>query len=106
MQTQTAMKLNPIAANQTEIEHGNGVTVFFSYKTPVAVFVPGQGALCTTTKYSRTTKERDEARQHADKLAEQLKQCLHTLPLHSSNPVIRQIITESWQTISAYEAAQ
>ncbi len=43
---------------------------------------------------------------HADKLAEQLKQCLHTLPLHSKNPVIRQIITESWQTISANEAAQ
>ncbi len=43
---------------------------------------------------------------HADKLAEQLKQCLHTLPLNSKNPVIRQIITESWQTITAYEAAQ
>ncbi len=41
---------------------------------------------------------------NADKLAEQLKQCLHTLPLHSSNPVIRQIITESWQTITAYES--
>ncbi len=51
------MKLNPIAANQNEVEHDNGVTVFFSYKTPVAVFVPGQGALCTTTKYSRTTSK-------------------------------------------------
>lgn len=51
------MTLNPIAANQTEVEHDNGVTIFFSYKTPVAVFVPGQGALCTTTKYSRTTSK-------------------------------------------------
>lgn len=51
------MKLNPIAANQTEVEYGNGVTVFYSYKTPVAVFVPGQGALVTKTKYSRTTSK-------------------------------------------------
>ena len=41
---------------------------------------------------------------HADKLAEQLKQCIHTLPLHSKNPVVRQIISESWQTIVAYES--
>lgn len=51
------MKLNPVGSNQTEIEHDNGVTVLFSYKTPVAVFVPGKGALCTSTKYSRTTSK-------------------------------------------------
>ena len=49
--------LNPIAANQTEIERSDGVTVFYSYKTPVAVFVPGKGALCTTTRYSKTTSK-------------------------------------------------
>lgn len=51
------MKLNPVGPNQTEIERDNGTTVFFSYKTPVAVFVPGKGALCTSTKYSRTTSK-------------------------------------------------
>lgn len=30
------MKLTPVAANQTEVELSSGVTVFFSYKTPVA----------------------------------------------------------------------
>ncbi len=49
------MKLRSIAANQTEIDKGNGVTVFFSYSPPVAAFVPGKGALVTSTKYSVTT---------------------------------------------------
>lgn len=49
------MKLKSIAANQTEIEHADGRTVFFSYSTPVAIFVPGKGALVTTTKHSKTT---------------------------------------------------
>ena len=30
------MKLNPIASNMTELELPSGVTVLFSYKTPVA----------------------------------------------------------------------
>lgn len=51
------MKLNTIAANQNEIETGDGRTVFFSYNTPVAVFIPGRGAVCTETKYSRTTSK-------------------------------------------------
>jgi len=51
------MKLNPVGSNQNEIEHDNGVTILYSYKTPVAAFVPGQGALCTSTKYSRTTSK-------------------------------------------------
>ena len=49
------MKLNPIAANQTEIEKSDGTTIFYSYSTPVAVFVPGKGGLVTSTKYSPTT---------------------------------------------------
>lgn len=51
------MKLNPVGSNQTEVEKDKGVTVLYSYKTPVAVFVPGKGALCTTTKYSSTTSK-------------------------------------------------
>lgn len=51
------MKLSPVGSNQTEVERGDGVTILYSYQTPVAAFVPGKGALCTTTKYSRTTSK-------------------------------------------------
>ena len=34
------MKLNPIGSNQTEIEKADGVTVLYSYSTPVAAFHP------------------------------------------------------------------
>lgn len=51
------MKLNPIAANQIEIERADGITVFYSYKTPVAAFVPGRGGLVSNQKYSRTTSK-------------------------------------------------
>jgi len=51
------MKLNPIGSNQTEIEKADGVTVLYSYSTPVAAFVPGKGALCSSQKYSVTTSK-------------------------------------------------
>ena len=50
------MKLKTIGSNQTEVIRGE-ITVFYSYSTPVAVFVPGQGALVTTQHYSRTTSK-------------------------------------------------
>ena len=49
------MKLNPIGSNQTEVELASGVTVFFSYKTPVAAHIPGRGCIRTDQYYSRTT---------------------------------------------------
>ena len=51
------MNLNPIAANQTEVELANGVTVFFSYKTPVAAHIPGEGFVKTDCRWSRTTSK-------------------------------------------------
>ena len=51
------MKLLNIGSNQTQIEIGKGVLVLFSYETPVAAYVPGQGYLCTATKWSRTTSK-------------------------------------------------
>lgn len=51
------MKLTPIAANQTQLEMSTGVIVFFSYKTPVAAFIPGTGYLRTNHKWSRTTSK-------------------------------------------------
>ncbi len=47
--------LKPVGSNQTEIERADGVTILYSYSTPVAAFVPGKGALCTSRKYSMTT---------------------------------------------------
>ena len=49
------MTLTAIGSNQTEIERADGVTVLYSYSTPVAAFVPGKGALCTNKRYSKTT---------------------------------------------------
>ncbi len=49
------MKLIPVDKNQTEIELANGVTILYSYQTPVAAFVPGSGGLVSRTKYSPTT---------------------------------------------------
>lgn len=51
------MKLNAVGSNQTEIEKDSGVTVLYSYSTPVAAFVPGKGGLVTDKKYSRTTSK-------------------------------------------------
>lgn len=51
------MKLTPLAANQTEIEIAKGVVVFFSYKTPVAAFIPGAGYMRSNYKWSRTTSK-------------------------------------------------
>lgn len=49
------MTLKPIAANQTELHPHNGMTVFFSYKTPVAAWVAGKGYLRTEKFWSVTT---------------------------------------------------
>jgi hypothetical protein len=51
------MTINPIAANQTVVEHEDGRQVFFSYKTPVAVFIPSRGYLRTSEKFSVTTSK-------------------------------------------------
>ena len=50
------MKLIPIAANQNEVEIGD-VTVLFSYKTPVACHVAGEGFSKTDKFWSRTTSK-------------------------------------------------
>ena len=49
------MKLNPIASNQNEVTFNDGTVIFFSYKTPVAAFIPGTGYVRSSTKWSRTT---------------------------------------------------
>ena len=45
------MNLTPIAANQTEVETANA-RIFFSYKTPVAAYIFGEGFVKTSTWYS------------------------------------------------------
>ena len=51
------MTLTPIGPNETEIEYPDGRTVLYSYSTPVAVFVPGRGALMTNKFHSSTTSK-------------------------------------------------
>jgi hypothetical protein len=51
------MKLSKLGPNTTELDLANGITVLFSYKTPVAALVPGRGFIKTATKYSVTTSK-------------------------------------------------
>ena len=59
------MKLNSIAANQTEVTLSNGDQVFFSYRTPVACYIAKKGRYArteqwysaTTTRFSRKKRE-------------------------------------------------
>jgi hypothetical protein len=51
------MRLIQLGANKTQINRDNGIQVFFSYSTPVACYIPGQGYLKTSTKYSVTTSK-------------------------------------------------
>lgn len=48
------LKLNPIGSNMTELTIG-GVTMLFSYKTPVACHTEGKGYFKTSKKWSVTT---------------------------------------------------
>jgi hypothetical protein len=54
-----ALTLKQVGRNQTELHKdigtGHNVIVFFSYETPVAAFIPGQGYSRTTKMYSQTT---------------------------------------------------
>ena len=50
------MKLYPIALNQNEVEV-NDVTILFSYKTPVACHIVGEGFFKTEKKWSKTTSK-------------------------------------------------
>ena len=49
------MQLTPIAANQTSVTFNAGTEVFFSYKTPVAAYLPEKGYVKTEKFYSVTT---------------------------------------------------
>lgn len=51
------MKINNFASNQTQLELNNGTIILFSYKTPVAAYVPGQGYVRTNHKWSVTTSK-------------------------------------------------
>ena len=49
------MKLTPIAANQTEVSINDGPQIFFSYRTPVAAYLPEKGYVRTSKFWSVTT---------------------------------------------------
>ena len=48
------MKVKQIASNMTEL-HTDDVVILFSYETPVAACVLGEGFKRTSTRYSQTT---------------------------------------------------
>ena len=49
------MKVRKAGNNMTELSLTNGTDVLFSYETPVAAFIEGEGYVRTATKYSVTT---------------------------------------------------
>jgi hypothetical protein len=51
------MKLIPLASNVNLIRLNNGTQVLFSYRTPVAAHVPGEGFFRTNHNWSRTTSK-------------------------------------------------
>lgn len=51
------MKLKKHGPNMTEIELAGGVTVLYSYETPVAAHVPGEGYMKSSKFFSRTTSK-------------------------------------------------
>ena len=50
------MQLNPIGSNCNEI-NVEGLTILFSYKTPVAYWESGKGAFKTDKRWSVTTSK-------------------------------------------------
>lgn len=51
------MKLAKLGNNETEVQINNDVTVFFSYNTPVAAHISGEGYYRTSKKWSVTTSK-------------------------------------------------
>lgn len=51
------MKLIPLGSNQTVLEYKSGAQVLFSYKTPVAAYIPGEGYFRTKHYWSSTTSK-------------------------------------------------
>ena len=49
------MKLTPLGANQTEVSINDGTQIFFSYRTPVAAYLPSKGYVRTERFWSKTT---------------------------------------------------
>jgi hypothetical protein len=50
------LKLKPLASNMTELELGDK-TILFSYRTPVACHIAGEGYYRTEKKWSVTTSK-------------------------------------------------
>ncbi|NDB60697.1 hypothetical protein EB001_19965 [bacterium] len=49
------MKLIPLGSNQNLVQLNSGIQILFSYKTPVAAYVPGEGYYRTNYRWSNTT---------------------------------------------------
>ena len=76
------MILTPVASNQTLLEFDTGEQVFFSYKTPVAGFVPGEGYIRTSKKWSSTTTRHINKYLSGIKAKEVTQEILDNLPLN------------------------
>ena len=51
------MQLRQIASNMTQLDFANGTSVLFSYRTPVAAYIFGEGFVKTEQYWSVTTSK-------------------------------------------------
>ena len=49
--------IKPVKSNMTELHTNNGNVILFSYQTPVAAMIRGEGYVRTEQKYSVTTSK-------------------------------------------------
>ena len=49
------IKVDNVGSNMTQVSLPDGTEVLYSYKEPVAAFVPGEGFLRTSKRWSNTT---------------------------------------------------
>jgi len=49
------IKVIPTGNKQTEIVKSNGIIVAYSHSHPIAVFIPGKGALVVNVRYGAST---------------------------------------------------
>ena len=67
------MRLTPIGTNQTEIETADA-RIFFSYKTPVAAYIFGEGFVRSENFFSVTTSRHINKWIGVDSKTDQTKQ--------------------------------
>ena len=88
------MRLTPIAANQTEIETADA-RIFFSYSTPVAAYIFGEGFVRSEEFFSVTTSRHINKWIGVDSKSDDIKRVPQSR--HSIMSLSNVIVITSWR---------